>query len=92
MSIDVFDRDFLTQNFDEQAYLDLYGDVATAVADPNDPFTLSPDADVDGDGVITGLDHYLIHGFGEGRTAPLLTDLTPTPPTVSFTPSAPQPV
>tara|TARA_B100000427_G_scaffold35756_1_gene25926 strand:- start:4410 stop:5558 length:1149 start_codon:yes stop_codon:yes gene_type:complete len=89
MSIDVFDRDFLTQNFDEQAYLDLYGDVATAVADPNDPFTISPDADVDGDGVITGLDHYLTHGFGEGRTAPLLTDPTPT---VSFTPSAPQPV
>ena len=87
-NLDVFDRDFLLQNFDEDAYLAQNQDVATAIADPNNPFTIAANADADGDGVITGLDHFLIHGMGEGRGAPLITQPEPT---VSYTPAAPQP-
>ena len=88
---DNFNRQNLIDNFDEQAYLDLYGDVATAIADPNNPFTISTEADADGDGQITGLDHFLTHGFLEGRQAPLINN-TPPPPVVDYTPAAPQPV
>ena len=93
MSIeDAFNRQNLIDNFDEQAYLELYGDVATAVADPNNPFTVASNADADGDGQITGLDHFLIHGFGEGRQAPLINTAPPPPPPPQYTPAAPQPV
>lgn len=88
---DNFNRQNLIDNFDEQAYLDLYGDVATAVGDPNSPFSLASTADADGDGVISGLDHFLTHGFLEGRQAPLINN-TPPPPVVDYTPAAPQPV
>ncbi len=91
---DNFNRQNLIDNFDEQAYLDLYGDVATAVADPNSAFSLASTADADGDGVISGLDHFLTHGFLEGRQAPLInnTPPPPSPPVVDYTPAAPQPV
>jgi hypothetical protein len=88
---DNFNRQNLIDNFDEQAYLNLYGDVATAVGDPNSPFSLASTADADGDGVISGLDHFLTHGFAEGRQAPLINN-TPPPPVVDYTPDAPQPV
>ena len=49
MSIeDNFNRQNLIDNFDEQAYLNLYGDVATAVGDPNSAFSLASTADADG--------------------------------------------
>jgi len=90
MSIeDAFNRQNLIDNFDEQAYLELYGDVATAVADPNNPFTIASNADADGDGQVTGLDHFLIHGFSEGRQAPLINS---SPPPPQYTPETPQPV
>ena len=87
-NLDVFDRDFLIQNFDEDAYLAQNQDVATAVADPNSPFAMAANVDADGDGVVTGLDHFLIHGMTEGRAAPLITQPTPT---VTYTPADPQP-
>lgn len=87
-NLDVFDRDFLIQNFDEDAYLAQNQDVATAVDDPNSPFSMAANVDADGDGVVTGLDHFLLHGMTEGRAAPLITQPTPT---VTYTPAAPQP-
>ena len=87
-NLDVFDRDFLIQNFDEDAYLAQNEDVATAVDDPNSPFSMAANVDADGDGVVTGLDHFLLHGMTEGRAAPLITQPTPT---VTYTPAAPQP-
>ena len=87
-NLDVFDRDFLIQNFDEDAYLAQNQDVATAVDDPNSPFSMAANVDADGDGVVTGLDHFLLHGMTEGRAAPLITQPTPT---VTYTPADPQP-
>ncbi len=87
-NLDVFDRNFLIQNFDEDAYLAQNEDVATAVDDPNSPFSMAANVDADGDGVVTGLDHFLLHGMTEGRAAPLITQPTPT---VTYTPEAPQP-
>lgn len=87
-NLDVFDQNFLIDNFDEAAYLAQNQDVANAIADPNSPFSMASNVDYDGDGVITGLDHFLHHGMAEGRAAPLMTQPEPT---VSYTPEAPQP-
>ena len=87
-NLDVFDQNFLIDNFDEAAYLAQNQDVANAIADPNSPFSMASNVDYDGDGVVTGLDHFLHHGMAEGRAAPLMTQPEPT---VSYTPEAPQP-
>ena len=87
-NLDVFDQNFLIDNFDEAAYLAQNQDVANAIADPNSPFSMASNVDYDGDGVVTGLDHFLHHGMAEGRAAPLIAQPEPT---VSYTPAAPQP-
>ena len=87
-NLDVFDQNFLIDNFDEAAYLAQNQDVANAIADPDSPFSMASNVDYDGDGVITGLDHFLHHGMAEGRAAPLIAQPEPT---VSYTPTAPQP-
>lgn len=87
-NLDVFDQNFLIDNFDEAAYLAQNQDVANAIADPTSQFSMASNVDYDGDGVVTGLDHFLHHGLAEGRAAPLIAQPEPT---VTYTPAAPQP-
>lgn len=87
-NLDSFDQNFLIDNFDEAAYLAQNQDVANAIADPTSQFSMASNVDYDGDGVVTGLDHFLHHGLAEGRAAPLIAQPEPT---VSYTPAAPQP-